>query len=105
MPDLWNGKLLMTTRQGFMGLVAPVTNAAMSAALTRGYTTLTTDGGHSNGSVTDASFGLDNRPAEIDFGYRGTHLARMFAQALTEAYYSSGPVHAYYKGCTSSGRY
>ena len=105
MPDLWNGKLLMSTRQGFMGAVAPITNPTISTALARGYTTLTTDGGHISASVIDASFGLDNRPAEIDFGYRGTHLARVFAQAVTEAYYSSGPVHAYYNGCSSSGRY
>ena len=53
MPDLWNGKLLMTTRQGFMGGLAPVTNPVMSAGLARGYTTLTTDGGHSSGSADE----------------------------------------------------
>lgn len=104
MPDGWNTRLLMTTRQGFMGALAPLGNPLISSALPRGYTTVTTDGGHA-GSILDALFGLNNRPAEIDFGYRGTHLARMFAQSVTEAYYGSGPAFAYYNGCSSSGRY
>lgn len=105
MPDSWNGKLLMTTRQGFIGSVAPITNPALSAALVRSYTTVSTDSGHISGNILDASFGLNNRPAEIDFGYRGTHLAKVFAAAATEAYYGNGPVHSYYNGCSSSGRY
>jgi feruloyl esterase len=105
MPDVWNNKLLMTTRQGFMGAFVAITNPALSTALARGYTAVTTDSGHANTNILDASFGLNNRPAEIDFGYRGTHLARLFAQALTEAYYNSGPALAYYNGCSSSGRY
>jgi feruloyl esterase len=104
LPDGWNGKLLFTTRQGFMGAVPPVSNLAITQALQRGYATVTTDGGHSGGML-DASFGLDNRPAEIDFGYRGVHLARVVAQAVIAAYYGSGPAHAYYNGCSSSGRY
>ncbi len=48
---------------------------------------------------------MNNRPAEIDFGYRGVHLARTVAAAVIAAYYGSGPAHAYYNGCSSSGRY
>ena len=105
MPDSWNGKLLMTTRQGFMGSLVPVGNAAVTVALSRNYATVSTDGGHTSLSIQDASFGLNNRPAEIDFGHRGTHLAKLFAEAVTNAYYSIGPVHSYYNGCSSSGRY
>ncbi|HTI38956.1 MAG TPA: tannase/feruloyl esterase family alpha/beta hydrolase [Vicinamibacterales bacterium] len=105
MPNTWNSKLLMTTRQAYMGLLAPLGNPAISTALSRFYTTITTDSGHAGANIFDASFGLNNRPAEIDFGYRGTHLSRVFAQALTQAYYASGPLYAYYNGCSSSGRY
>jgi hypothetical protein len=105
LPDAWNGKLLMTTRQGYMGSLPPVTNPAVSQALVRHYATVTTDGGHSSASLMDASFGLDNRPAEIDWGYRGTHLSKMFAAAVIAAYYDSSPAHSYYNGCSSSGRY
>jgi feruloyl esterase len=105
MPDTWNEKLVMTTRQGYMGSLPPVTNLVVSTGLLRHYTLVTTDGGHTGASILDASFGLNNRPAEIDYGYRAPHLARLFAAALTNAYYSSDIVHAYYNGCSASGRY
>jgi feruloyl esterase len=105
LPDVWNGKLLFTTRQGYMGAFPAVSNAAITQALGRNYAVVTTDGGHSSGSITDATFGLNNRPAEIDFGYRGVHLAKDAGAALMAAYYGSGPAHSYYNGCSSSGRY
>jgi hypothetical protein len=105
LPDGWNGKLLFTTRQGYMGSLPPVSNAVVTAGLSRHYATVTTDGGHSSASILDASFGLNNRPAEIDFGYRGVHLAKVVGATLIVAYYGSGPVHSYYNGCSSSGRY
>lgn len=104
LPDDWNGKLLFTTKQGYIGSVAPVTNPAIAQALPRHYATVTTDGGHSSPSILDASFGLNNRPAEIDFGYRAVHLAKVVAEALSEAYYGGGPLHSYYNGCSTSGR-
>src|SRR5512136_1287826 len=76
LPDGWNGKLLFTTRQGYMGATPPVGNAIVSDGLARHYAIVTTDGGHIASTILDASFGLNNRPAEIDFGYRGVHLAK-----------------------------
>jgi feruloyl esterase len=105
LPDDWNGKLLFTTRQGYMGSLPPVTNPDLSEAIARHYAIVTTDGGHSSPSIYDASFGLNNRPAEIDFGYRGAHLAKAVGATLIAAYYGNGPVHSYYNGCSSSGRY
>jgi feruloyl esterase len=105
LPVSWNGKLLMTTRQAFIGSVAPLFNAVVSSGLIRGYATVSTDSGHQSPSILDASFGLNNRAAEIDFGYRGTHLAKVAAAGVMTGYYGSGPVHSYYDGCSSSGRY
>lgn len=105
LPDNWNGKLLFTTRQGFMGSLAPLFNAVIFSGLLRNYATVSTDGGHQGANILDASFGLDNRPAEIDFGYRGTHLAKVAAAAVMTGYYGSAPVHSYFNGCSSSGRY
>lgn len=103
--DNWNGKLLFTTRQGFMGSLAPLFNAVIFSGLLRNYATVSTDGGHHGANILDASFGLNDRPAETDFGYRGTHLAKTAAAAVMTAYYGSSPVHSYYNGCSSSGRY
>ena len=105
LPDDWNGKLLFTTRLAFIGSLPAVTNLAISQALARHYAIVTTDSGHSNPSIADASFGLNNRPAEIDFGYRAVHLAKVVAMTIMAAYYGSNPVHSYYNGCSSSGRY
>ncbi len=105
LPDGWNGKLLFTTRQGFIGSFAPLTNPVVADGLARRYATVTTDSGHVGRNILDGSFGLNNRPAEIDFGYRGVHLAKIVGAALISAYYGSGPVHSYYQGCSSSGRY
>ncbi|MGE5362385.1 MAG: tannase/feruloyl esterase family alpha/beta hydrolase, partial [Bacteroidales bacterium] len=104
LPDGWNGKLLFTTKQGFLGSLAPLGNPAIADALGRHYATVTTDGGHSNPSILDASFGLNNRPAEVDFGYRAVHLAKVVAATLIYQYYGSEPVHSYYNGCSTSGR-
>jgi Tannase and feruloyl esterase len=105
LPDGWNGKLLFTTRQGFLGSFAPVGNAVVSTGLSRHYATVTTDGGHSSASINDASFGLNNRPAEVDFGYRGVHLTKTVAAAIIASYYGSGPRHSYYNACSTGGRY
>lgn len=105
LPDDWNGKLVFTTRQGFMGALPPLGNAVVAESLSRHYATVTTDGGHSGASPFDASFGLNNLPAKIDFGYRGVHLAKVVGAGLMDAYYGSVPAHSYYDGCSSSGRY
>ncbi len=104
LPGDWNGKLLFTTKQGYLGSLAPVTNPAIRDALGRHYATVTTDGGHSSPSILDASFGLNNRPAEIDFGYRAVHLAKAVAATVIAAYYGVGPVHSYYEACSTGGR-
>src|SRR5579864_908977 len=96
LPDNWNRKLLFTTRQGFMGSLAPLFNAVIASGLFRNYATVSTDGGHEGANILDASFGLDNRTAEIDFGYRGTHLAKIAAVAVMSGYYGSAPIHSYY---------
>ncbi len=105
LPDNWNKKLLFTTRQGFMGSLAPLFNGVIASGLFRNYATVSTDGGHQGANILDASFGLDNRTAEIDFGYRGAHLAKIAAAAVMSGYYGSTPIHSYYDGCSSSGRY
>jgi feruloyl esterase len=105
LPNNWNGKLLFTARQGFMGSLAPLFNDVISTGLLRNYATVSTDGGHSGTNILDASFGLSGRPAEIDFGYRGTHIAKIAGAAVMTAYYGFSPVHSYYNGCSSSGRY
>lgn len=105
LPEIWNGKLLFTTRQGYIGAFPPVGNAVVTIGLARHYAIVTTDSGHASSSILDASFGLNNRPAEIDFGYRAVHLAKVVGSTIIAAFYGSGPVHSYYNGCSSSGRY
>src|SRR5262249_9635013 len=84
---------------GFAGSMA-----RLNQGLERGYATATTDTGHKGKSGTDASWALSNRPKEIDYGHRGTHVTAVAAKSLTAAYYASKPKHAYFTGCSNGGR-
>jgi hypothetical protein len=57
LPTEWNGKLLFTSRQGYMGSFPPVTNLIPTQALQRHYGFVATDGGHSGVSLLEASAG------------------------------------------------
>ena len=89
--------------EGYMGSFPPLTNPVEAPAIARRYAIITT--GHVGPSIQDATFAYNNRPAEIDYGYRGLHLAKEVGAAIITAYYGSRPVHSYYKGCSSSARY
>ena len=75
LPTEWNGKLYFAGNFVFAGSLGDA-----SPGLTRGYATASTDGGH-QGDLFDASWALDNRPAEIDFGYRAVHVTAAVSRA------------------------
>ena len=99
LPKEWNGKFLFQGVGGFAGQMA-----RLDTSLTRGYAAATTDTGHQGSSATDGSWALDNRPKEIDYGHRGTHVTTVAAKNLTAAYYGNVPRYAYFNGCSNGGR-
>jgi len=99
LPTNWNGKLLFEGVGGFGGSMA-----SLNSGIQRGYASATTDTGHQGKSATDGSWALNNRPKEIDYGHRGTHVTAVAAKKLTSAYFGAKPRYAYFNGCSNGGR-
>lgn len=96
----WNERVFMQGCGGFCGFIN-VDRA--NDALQRGYATLSSDLGSSSTAV-DGKWGYNNRQGEIDFGFRGTHVAIVAAKALVEHFYGTRPRYSYYRGCSTGGR-
>ena len=110
LPLTWNGKFMFHGVGGFAGSVEPnppsATNMnSMLPGLLRGYAVASTDTGHQGpGTGVDASWALNNRAKEIDYGHRGAHAATLAGKALTKAYYGNPPSLSYFAGCSNGGR-
>jgi len=46
----------------------------------------------------------NNLQAEVDYGYRATHVAALAGKAIGERYYGRVPSKAYFMGCSTGGR-
>lgn len=96
LPTDWNRKFYMVGNGGYLGVFFD-----QSYGLARGYATASTDTGHEGPSPT---FALNNRAAEIDFGFRAIHLTTVASKAIIDAYYDREPQYSYYRGCSTGGR-
>ncbi len=77
-----------------------------SDGLTRNYATVSTDTGHQTSSdldILDGSWALNDRPAEIDFGFRVVHLTAVLAKTIIATYYGSAAKFSYFNGCSTGG--
>jgi len=99
LPAEWNQKLYMGGNGGFAG---GFRNTGINKALSRGYATTQTDDGHT-GNRFDASWALDNRKVQINFGYRAVHLTAKTAKAIVREYYGSHIRYSYFNGCSKGG--
>ena len=99
LPTDWNRKLYFLGNFGFGGFVRGDTSFMAG----RGYATASTDTGHQSDSFLDASWALDNRPAEIDYGSRAVHQTAVVSKMLLSAYYGEGPRFSYFDGCSKGG--
>lgn len=98
--DAWNGRYFQTGCGGFCGAV-PI--ASCGQALSRGFAVAAEDTGHV-GTGGDGTWALNNRPAEIDFGYRSPHVTAQAGKALTQRFYRAAPTYSYFQGCSTGGR-
>jgi hypothetical protein len=94
----WNGKILEVGCGGFCG----VPNEVAFCPLHRGYACVLTDLGHHG--VEGGEWGYNNLQAQIDFGFRGAHVAALAGKAVTEYYYKRAPSKSYFQGCSSGGQ-
>lgn len=96
----WNGKFFKHGCGGFCGAIL---TAACNEPLRRGYACVASDMGHKS-TALDAKWGYNNTQAEIDFGYRATHVSTVAGKAITEQFYTKAPSRSYYMGCSTGGR-
>jgi len=96
----WNGKYL---QQGCGGMCGWINMGACQDALARNYAVANTDMGHKGPPFT-VKWARDNRNAEVDFGYRATHVLAVAAKAIIGAYYGQAPRYSYFRGCSTGGR-
>lgn len=95
----WNGRYLMWGDGGKDGDLDYADHR-----VAEGYAVTNSNLGHDNGVEPGASFGFNNRQAEIDFGYRAVHLTVMAGKVLVDSYYGRAPSYSYFEGCSQGGR-
>ena len=107
LPENWNHKLLALGGGGWMG---NVTLQAAAEGLGKGYATMQTDGGHTSGTVFDASpwainaDGSANKVKLEDFSHRAIHLMTERGKQVAKTYYGNKASRSYYQGCSTGGR-
>lgn len=99
LPQNWNGRFL---QWGDGGKDGDLDFADHRVA--EGFAVTNSNLGHDNGVEPGASFGFNNRQAEIDFGYRAVHLTVMAGKLLVNSYYGQAPAYSYFEGCSQGGR-
>src|SRR5262249_57342348 len=111
MPAVWNNRFRGVGGGGYAGTISWT---ALAAAVEGGYSTASTDTGHSafapNNGLSGGGFAL-NQPANTlnwglirDFAERSElELARK-GKAVTRAFYGTPPRFAYWTGCSTGGR-
>jgi pimeloyl-ACP methyl ester carboxylesterase len=96
----WNDKFLM---QGCGGMCGWINMGACEDALDRHYAVANTNMGHTAPPFS-ALWARNNRSAEIDFGFRATHVVAVVSKLIIERYYGDAPRQSYFRGCSTGGR-
>ena len=99
LPENWNGRFLHIGDGGTDGDLD-----FNDGRLAQGYAVANSNTGHDTGSEPGASFGYNNRQAEIDFGHRAMHLTVQAGKTLVKNYYGNEPRYSYHEGCSGGGR-
>jgi hypothetical protein len=95
----WNGKFMEVGCGGWCGSI----NAdACDVPLQHGYACIATDMSH-KGRGEDLLWADNNLQAQINFGYRATHVAALSGKAIAERYYGKAPARSYFVGCSTGG--
>ncbi|MEE2823063.1 MAG: tannase/feruloyl esterase family alpha/beta hydrolase [Acidobacteriota bacterium] len=98
LPNNWNGRFLQWGDGGKDGDLDFADHR-----VTEGYAVANSNTGHDSGSEPSASFGFNNRQAEIDYGYRSVHLTVNAAKTVVKNYYAQEPAYSYLEGCSTGG--
>ena len=97
----WNGKFMETGCAGACGIVS--IDWLCPSLLRKGYACIASDMGHA-GKFGNGLWAYNNLQAEIDWGYRATHVTALAGKAITERFYRKAPDKSYFMGCSTGGR-
>lgn len=95
----WNGKFMEVGCGGWCG---SINASACDIPLRHGYACVASDMGH-KGSGMDLLWAANNIQAQIDFGYRATHVAAVAGKTIAKSYYNTSPHRSYFVGCSAGG--
>lgn len=97
----WNGKFVQQGCGGFCGILAHA--LACDGVTRRGYACIVTDMGHKS-TALDAKWAYNNLQAEVDFGFRATHVTTLAGKTVAAQFYGNAPRRSYFLGCSTGGR-
>lgn len=104
LPSKWNERYFFQGQGGTGGSVQDAVGLpsppSEQTALTKGYASVTFDGGHQGG---DPTFGLDPK-ARDDFAFHSMDVAAIVTKELVRDYYKAAPRYSYFSGCSNGGR-
>ncbi|NMM63956.1 tannase/feruloyl esterase family alpha/beta hydrolase [Clostridium sp. P21] len=104
LPNEWNERLYFEGGGGSDGIIPPkmgIRKVGKIPALSRGFATVGTDGGHQGN--TDCKFGYDQQ-ARIDYGYNAINQVTIAAKSIINDYYGRSPKYSYFMGASNGGR-
>jgi feruloyl esterase len=96
----WNGKFLEVGSGGWGGAVSFL--FLCDGPLRKGYACIASDMGH-EAPMGHALWAANNLQAQVDFGYRATHVAALAGKAIVGSYYAKAPFKSMMLGCSTGG--
>lgn len=101
LPRVWNGKMLTVGGASFAGGIN--WQEMGQGPRYHGMAGVSTDTGHNSG-LNDLSWGVGNKEALYDWGYRAMHGSVSTAKVLVKTFYGKDVNGSYYSGCSTGGR-
>jgi hypothetical protein len=95
----WNGKLLEVGDGGWGG---DMFLFFCTGPLRKGYACIASDMGHTGASQL-ALWARNNVQAQVDFGYRATHVTALIGKEIVRTYYGKLPAKSMMFGCSTGG--
>jgi hypothetical protein len=95
----WNGRMLEVGDGGWGGEMFLF---FCSGPVRKGYACIASDMGHTGASRL-ALWARNNVQAQVDFGYRATHVTALIGKEIVRTYYGKPPARSLMFGCSTGG--
>lgn len=99
----WNGKFIQIGCGAACGRL-DLALLKCTGKIKRGYACIFTDMGHQSKTLYSTDWAYNNLQAEVDFGFRSTHVVTLAGKAITQFFYKRTLDKSYFFGCSTGGR-